>query len=54
MGSEMCIRDRVTCVTDNALKTSNAYLYLEAYDLFVETSETSTLLVQVNTLKAAE
>ena len=45
---------KVTCVTDSALKTSNAYLYLEAYDLFVETSETSTLLVQVNTLKAAE
>jgi hypothetical protein len=44
----------VTCTTDNALKTRTAYLYLEAYDLFVETSETSTLMVQLRTLKAAE
>ncbi|EJL95801.1 hypothetical protein PMI18_05083 [Pseudomonas sp. GM102] len=45
---------KVTCVTHNALKTSNAYLYLEAYDLFVETADTSTLIVQINTLRAAE
>jgi len=44
----------VTCAIDNALKTKNVYLYLEAYDLFVETSETSILMVQANTLKAAE
>jgi hypothetical protein len=45
---------KVTCVTNNALKTSNVYLYLEAYDLFVETADTSTLIVQINTLRAAE
>ncbi|EJM67600.1 hypothetical protein PMI30_02064 [Pseudomonas sp. GM50] len=45
---------KVTCATNNALKTSNAYLYLEAYDLFVETADTSTLIVQINTLRAAE
>lgn len=44
----------VTCATNNALKMSNAYLYLEAYDLFVETADTSTLLIQSNTLTAAE
>ena len=44
----------VTCSIDNALKTRTTYLYLEAYDLFVETSETSTLMVQLSTLKAAE
>lgn len=44
----------VTCVADTGLKTSNVYLYLEAYDLFVETSDTSMLMVQVNTLRAAE
>ena len=44
----------VTCAADNGLKTKNVYLYLEAYDLFVETADSSMLLVQVNTLKAAE
>lgn len=44
----------VTCSIDNALKTQTTYLYLEAYDLFVETAETSTLMVQLSTLKAAE
>ncbi|WP_419710154.1 hypothetical protein [Pseudomonas sp. NFX224] len=44
----------VTCVIDSKLQTSNVYLYLEAYDLFVETSDTSMLLVQVKTLKAAQ
>lgn len=45
---------KVTCVTNNALQTSNEYLYLEAYDLFVETADISKLIVQVNTLRAAE
>ncbi|QVW26900.1 hypothetical protein KJF94_14835 [Pseudomonas hormoni] len=45
---------KVTCATNSALKTSNVYLYLEAYDLFVETTDSSTLMVQVNTLRAAE
>lgn len=44
----------VTCFANNGLNTTTAYLYLEAYDLFVETSDTSMLMVQVNTLKAAE
>ncbi len=37
----------VTCSADNGLKSSSTYLYLEAYDLFVETAERSMLLVQV-------
>ncbi|MHC8366712.1 hypothetical protein ACYZT9_12755 [Pseudomonas sp. ZT5P21] len=44
----------VTCVTDNGLKATNVYLYLEAYDLFVETAETTVLIVQVHTLRAAD
>ncbi len=44
----------VTCSADNGLKSSSTYLYLEAYDLFVETAERSMLLVQVKKLKAAE
>lgn len=44
----------VTCGIDNGLKTNNVYLYLEAYDLFVETADSSILMVQVKTLKAAE
>lgn len=44
----------VSCAANNGLKTDSVYLYLEAYDLFVETSDISMLLVQVKTLKAAE
>lgn len=45
---------KVTCASNNALKQSNVYLYLEAYDLFVETADTSTLMLQFSTLKAAQ
>ncbi|MFJ7792650.1 hypothetical protein [Pseudomonas sp. NPDC096950] len=44
----------VTCAANNGLKTDSVYLYLEAYDLFVETSDISMLMVQIKTLKAAE
>ncbi|WP_259699667.1 hypothetical protein [Pseudomonas frederiksbergensis] len=44
----------VTCFANNGLNATTTYLYLEAYDLFVETSDSSKLLVQVNTLKAAQ
>ena len=44
----------VNCNADNGLKTSSSYLYLEAYDLFVETAYRSMLLVQEKTLKAAD
>ncbi|MDI2595239.1 hypothetical protein POF45_28015 [Pseudomonas sp. 681] len=44
----------VTCSANNGMNTSNVYLYLEAYDLFVEIADTSMLMVQVNTLKAAQ
>jgi hypothetical protein len=44
----------VKCNADNGLKTSSSYLYLEAYDLFVETADRSMLLVQEKTLKAAD
>nr|WP_213941409.1 hypothetical protein [Pseudomonas sp. dw_612] len=44
----------VSCTANNGLKTDSVYLYLEAYDLFVETSEISMLMAQVKTLKAAE
>lgn len=44
----------VNCNADNGLKTSSSYLYLEAYDLFVETADRSMLLVQEKTLKAAD
>ncbi|WP_263262346.1 hypothetical protein [Pseudomonas sp. RIT-PI-S] len=45
---------RVVCRQSAGLEKTRAYLYLEAYDLFVQTADISMLIVRLNTLKVAQ
>lgn len=44
----------VTCAQLEGLKSKSTHVYLKDYDLFVQTLDSSMLIVQNNTLKAAE
>lgn len=44
----------ITCAQLEGLKSKSTHVYLEDYDLFVQTLDSSALIVQSSTLKAAE